>query len=139
MKLKDFSTKFIPAVTLWNLLMETFHMESAKKEFVENHPENPHINYHRNPIAGVRQIERLMKDLEDRLKDVNVPAFVLQSGSDPVVNVKGTRVLYDQLGSSRKEYHLFSLNRHGILLNEGAERVYRSIFHFIETVETETI
>lgn len=139
MKLKDFSTKFIPAVTLWNLLMETFHMESAKKEFVENHPENPHINYHRNPIEGVRQIERLMKDLENRLKDVAIPAFVLQSGSDPVVNVKGTRTLYDRLGSSRKEYHLFSMNRHGILLKEGAERVYRSIVHFIETVESETI
>lgn len=135
MKLKDFSTKFIPAVTLWNLLMETFHMESAKKEFVENHPENPHINYCRNPIEGVRQIERLMKDLEGRLKDVAIPAFVLQSGSDPVVNVKGTRMLYDRLGSSRKEYHLFSMNRHGILLKEGAERVYRSIVHFIETVE----
>lgn len=139
MKLKDFSTKFIPAVTLWNLLMETFHMDLAKKEFVENRPENPHINYTRNPIAGVREIERLMRDLEDRLKDVKIPAFVLQSGMDPVVNVKGTRMLYEHLGSERKEYHLFSINRHGILLNEGADRVYRAIAHFIETVESDMV
>jgi esterase/lipase len=138
MRLKDFSSRFVPAVTVWNLLMETFHMDSARKEFVENHPENPHINYHRNPVSGVREIEKLMKELEERLPEVKVPAFVLQSGVDPVVNVKGTRALYERIGSERKEYHLFDINRHGILLHEGSDRVYRAISHFIETLDTET-
>jgi esterase/lipase len=135
MKLKDFSTKFIPAVTLWNLIMETFHMESAKKDYIENHPENPQINYLRNPISGIREIDRLMNDLEDRLKNVKIPTFILQSGIDPVVNVKGTRMMYEHLGSERKEYHLFNIKRHGILQNEGSERVFEAIAHFIKTLE----
>ncbi len=134
MKLKDFSTKFIPAMTLWNLIMEKFHVEPVKKEFVENHPENPHINYTRNPIAGVREIGRLMHGLEDRLKDIKVPALILQSGADPILNISGARSLYDHLGSERKEYHLFNIKRHGILLHEGSERVYDTIGHFIETL-----
>lgn len=136
MKLKDFSAKFIPAVTLWNLLMETFHMESAKKDYIENHPENPQINYLRNPISGIREIDRLMSDLEDRLKNVKIPAFILQSGVDPVVNVKGTRMMYEHIGSERKEYHLFNIKRHGILQDEGSERVFEAIAHFIKTLET---
>ncbi|MBU1172355.1 MAG: alpha/beta hydrolase [Proteobacteria bacterium] len=134
MKLKDYSAKFIPAVSVWNMLMDKFHIESAKKEFIENHPENPHINYTRNPIAGVRELERLMKDLEDRLAGITIPAFVLQSGIDPVVNVKGTRMIYELLGSQKKEYHLFHINRHGILLGEGAERVYKTIGEFLKTL-----
>ncbi|GAB6094347.1 hypothetical protein JCM14469_05990 [Desulfatiferula olefinivorans] len=135
MKLKDFSARFIPAVTVWNMLMDTFHIESAKKEFIENHPENPHINYTRNPIAGVRELERLMSDLEDRLSGITIPAFVLQSGIDPVVNVKGSRLIYDLLGSAVKEYHLFHIDRHGILLGEGAGRVYKTIADFLETLD----
>jgi esterase/lipase/1-acyl-sn-glycerol-3-phosphate acyltransferase len=135
MKLKDFSARFIPAVTVWNMLMDKFHIESAKKEFIENHPENPHINYTRNPIAGVRELERLMSDLEDRLAGITLPAFILQSGIDPVVNVSGSRVIYDLLGSENKEYHLFHINRHGILLGDGAGRVYKTIGDFLETLE----
>ena len=44
-RLKDFSSKFVPAVDVWNRLMKRVHLEGIKKEFVENHPENPHINY----------------------------------------------------------------------------------------------
>lgn len=135
MKLKDFSAKFIPAVSVWNMLMDKFHIESAKKEFIENHPENPHINYTRNPIAGVRELERLMKELEDRLPGITIPAFVLQSGIDPVVNVKGSRLIYELLGSERKEYHLFNISRHGILVGEGVERVYKTIKDFLETLD----
>jgi esterase/lipase len=117
------------------MLMDKFHIESAKKEFIENHPENPHINYTRNPIAGVRELERLMSDLEDRLAGITLPAFILQSGIDPVVNVSGSRVIYDLLGSENKEYHLFHINRHGILLGDGAGRVYKTIGDFLETLE----
>lgn len=134
MKLRDFSAKFIPAVSVWNMLMNKFRMEAIKKDFVENNPENPHINYTRNPIAGVRELERLMKDLEDRLPLISVPAFVLQSGIDPVVNVKGTQRVFERIGSGKKEYHLFNIDRHGILIGEGSERVYETIANFLNTL-----
>lgn len=134
MKLKDYSAKFIPAVSAWNQVMKKLRFDGAKKEFIENTPENPHINYHRNPISGVRELGKLMDDLEDRLQDITVPAYVLQSRMDPVVNVKGTRKVFERIGSDNKEYHLFNIERHGILLHEGCERVYKTIGDFLETV-----
>jgi esterase/lipase len=131
MRLKDFSSKFAPAVDMWNRIMERARQVGAKKEFVENKPENPHINYLRNPISGVVELERLMDDLETKLPGLNVPALVVQSRGDPVVDPRGSRKIFDLIGSQNKEYILFNFERHGILLGEGSRRVHKAIGEFI--------
>jgi len=132
MRLNDFSARFVPAVDVWNRLMKRMQLNGAKMEFVENHPENPHINYRRNPISGIRELGRLMEFLEPKLPCVRSPALIIQSIGDPVVNPKGSRRLFDLLGSEQKEYVLFAFKRHGILLGEGADRVHRTISAFVE-------
>jgi len=132
MRLKDFASRFASAVDMWNRLMEKAGQAGAKKEFVENKPENPHINYLRNPISGVVEVDRLMDDLEPRLSDINVPTLVVQSRGDPVVDPKGSRKIFDQIGSAEKEYLLFNFDRHGILLGEGALKVHRAIGEFMK-------
>lgn len=131
LRLKDLSARFAPALEMWNRLMDRTRQIGAKKEFVENQPENPHINYRRNPIAGVAEIERLMDDLEPKLASIQVPTLVVQSSADPVVDPRGSRKIFDLVGSSNKEFILFNFNRHGILLGEGAERVHRAIADFL--------
>ncbi|MEJ2100382.1 MAG: alpha/beta fold hydrolase [Desulfobacterales bacterium] len=135
MRLKDLSSRFAPAVEMWNRLMDRAHQAAAKKEFVENKPENPHINYLRNPISGVVEVDRLMDELEPRLSDVNVPTLVVQSRGDPVVDPKGSRKIFDLIGSEEKEYTLFNFDRHGILLGEGASRVHKSIGEFMKRLQ----
>ena len=134
LRLQDMAARFVPAVDVWNRIMERFHMEEAKKTFVDNNPENPHINYLKNPISGVRELERLMTSLEPRLERITAPALIFQSQEDPVVNPKGTEKIFKLLGSTDKQMVLFNFNRHGILLGEGAERVYRSIGNFVEYI-----
>ena len=131
MTLMDFSSKFAPAVDMWNRIMDRAYKVGPKKEFVENKPENPHINYLRNPISGVREIERLMTDLEPSLPKLEMPALIVQSRRDPVVNPKGSRKIFELIGTDQKEYILFNFDRHGILLGDGAEKVYAAIGEFI--------
>ena len=132
MRLKDFSSRFAPAVDMWNRLMERARQVGAKKEFVENKPENPHINYKRNPISGVVEVDRLMDELEPRLPELRVPSFVVQSQGDPVVDPKGSRKIFELIGSTDKEYLLFNFERHGILLGDGAYKVHRAIGEFLK-------
>jgi esterase/lipase/1-acyl-sn-glycerol-3-phosphate acyltransferase len=132
--LQDFSSRFAPAVDMWNKLLDRVHMAAAKKEFVENHPENPHINYKRNPIRGVRELSRLMDGLDDRLGDIAAPTLVVQSLGDPVVNYRGAWRLFNQVGTEDKEFFVLHFNRHGILLGEGAERVHRAVAEFLTRV-----
>jgi esterase/lipase len=112
--------------------MQRARQPGAKKEFVENNPENIHINYVRNPVSGVVEIDRLMDNLEPRLTRINVPTLVVQSSGDPVVEPKGSRKIFELIGSSEKEYLLFNFDRHGILLGEDAEKVHDCIFNFIK-------
>ena len=73
-----------------------------------------------------------MDDLEPRLSYINVPTLVVQSRGDPVVDPKGSRKIFDQIGSAEKEYLLFNFDRHGILLGEGALKVHRAIGEFMK-------
>ena len=129
--LKDFSSKFAPAVDMWNRIMDKAYGVGPKMEFVENKPENPHINYLRNPISGVKEIERLMDDLEPKLPDLKVPSLIVQSRRDPVVDPKGSRKIFELLGTEDKEYRLFNFDRHGILLGEGSHSVHKAIGDFV--------
>ena len=133
MTLKDFSSKFAPAVDMWNRIMDKAYHVGPKKIFVENRPENPHINYLRNPISGVRELSRLMDDLEPKLPGLNKPTLIVQSRRDPVVDPKGSRKIFELLGTQQKEYFLVNLDRHGILLGEGSQRVHQIIGEFVKT------
>lgn len=134
MKLQDLSSRLAPAVGLWNRLMDLAHYDGAKKDFVEITPEHPHINYARLPIAAIQELARFMESLEAKLPGIKVPALVVQSQGDPVVNPSGSRNLFELLGSKDKDYLLFDFDRHGILLGEGAERVHAVIGTFIEQI-----
>ena len=131
MRLQDLGSYFVPAIDAWNNMIKKIHLSAIAKEFIDNHPENPDINYVRNPIAGIRQLEKLMDQLEPKLKSIKTPTLVVQSRQDPVVNPKGTLDLFKKLGSEPKEYYLFDVDRHGILLGKNVDRIYKAIDNFI--------
>ena len=132
MTLKDFSSRFAPAVDMWNRIMDKAYHVGPKITFVENKPENPHINYLRNPISGVKELARLMDDLEAKLPSLDMPALIIQSRRDPVVDPKGSRKIFELIGTQQKEYYLVNMDRHGILLGKGSQRVYKIIAEFVK-------
>jgi esterase/lipase/1-acyl-sn-glycerol-3-phosphate acyltransferase len=132
MSLKDFSSRFVPAVDAWNRWMQLVRFNGAKKEFVENQPENPHINYFRNPVSGVLELERLMEAVADKLPDIQMPALVIQSLGDPVVKPSGSQRAFKLIGAEDKIYILFNFDRHGILLGKDSGKVHKAILSFIK-------
>jgi esterase/lipase len=134
LRLQDFSVHFLPAIGAWNRTMDLIKKKGAKMVFIKNSPENPHINYHRNPINGVRELGFLMASLERRLPRIKIPSLVIQGDGDPIVNPKGSRKVFERMGSEKKGYRLVNFNRHGILLGEGAERVHGIIWDFVQRV-----
>jgi esterase/lipase len=73
-----------------------------------------------------------MDALEPKLPDLTVPSLVVQSRGDPVVEPKGSRKIFELIGSAEKEYLLFNFDRHGILRGEGSQKVHNSISEFIK-------
>ena len=137
MRLQDLGSYFVPAIDAWNTMIKKIRLDSIAKEFIDNDPENPHINYIRNPISGIHELAKLMENLEPKLKTIDKPTLVVQSRKDPVVNPAGTLKLFNQLGSDFKEYYIFDYECHGIMTGDGVERVYIAIEQFIRNTSSE--
>ncbi len=133
-KLHAATVKLAPAMDMWNRLVGRVRPRMTMK-FVENHPENPEINYHRNPISGVRQLEQLMENVKDKADNIKQRAMLILADKDPVVDDRGARKFFDRLGSSDKQLLLYHFDRHGIIRGENAGRIHRAVAHFIKTTE----
>ncbi len=133
-RLQDVSSRFAPAVSTWNKVMDIIHWNGAAKEYFDITPERPLINYARVPVAALAELERFMKDLEPRLADVTIPALIVQAYGDPVVDHEGTALLFNRIGSAHKKYVPFDFSRHGILAGEGSKKVHAEIAAFIDTL-----
>jgi len=131
LRLQDFSSRFAPSLGIWNKLMDAVHFQKGKHEFLEIAPEHPDINYHRLPVTGLVALEQFMSELEAQLPQITAPTLIIQSQGDPVVDPKGSKLLFELLGSPQKEYLQFDFARHGILLGEGAGKVHTAIGEFI--------
>ncbi|MBJ6727595.1 alpha/beta fold hydrolase [Geomesophilobacter sediminis] len=137
-RLRDISSRFAPALTAWNRVMELFKYQLGKKEFVQTMPERPQINYARLPVVGLQELERFMRELEPKLPQIRVPTLVLQGDLDPVVDARGSRRLFELIGSRNKEYLSFPRTRHGILAGEGAAEIHAAIVSFLERIMEES-
>lgn len=130
LRLQDYSTNFMPAIDVWNRVVKRIRGTDSDP-FFEFTADNPHINYRRNPFSGIREVGSLLEMVEKRLPQLQLPALVVQTDQDPVVNIKGGRKAFELLRSKDKEYILFGFDRHVIINGDGAERVHHQISDFI--------
>jgi esterase/lipase/1-acyl-sn-glycerol-3-phosphate acyltransferase len=136
LKLTSIASKFAPVVTLWNKLLSKIHVNKVKMEFVENVPENPDINYTRNPVSGSNELEKLMKQVGDQLKNVKGPALIIQGSDDPVVNPVSGLEIFEKLGTKDKQLLRIYAKHHGILRGEGADKLNSMVLMFLEKVSS---
>jgi esterase/lipase len=130
-KLRKKSARLVPAVALWNRLVDRISTAPNHLHFIPNDPENPDINYSRNPVTGLNQLMELMDRVAERLEEITVPTLVIQGSEDPIVHPEGTDDLYQRLGARDKEMTIFPTSRHVIIRGEGSQRVFTRVWQFI--------
>ncbi|MGA1794397.1 MAG: alpha/beta fold hydrolase [bacterium] len=133
MRLRKRMARIAPAVMLWHNLADKLVNEESRYYFVPNRPENPHINYLRNPISGVRELIELIDVVSERLDAITIPTLIIQASDDPVVHPEGSRQLHQKLGSSDKELFIFPHDRHGIIRGEGSDLVFDRVVTFLDS------
>ena len=133
LRLRRKAAKFAPAVVLWNKLVDKLVNSEVRQHFIPNEPENPHINYLRNPISGVKELMELMNELAARLDRIKVPTLLVQASDDPVVHPESSKLLYEGVGSQDKELIMINSDRHGILRGQGSERVFARVLEFLDS------
>lgn len=103
-------------------------------EFIPNNPENPHINYTRNPIKGTYELDQLMNVVEKELKNIKIPALIIQGSHDPVVNPQSADEIFEKIGSKDKTLVKINSTRHGIVRGDELSEVAEQIIFFLKKI-----
>ena len=135
LKLQDIKAKMVPSINLWNELLEKFNFEKGKLEYVDDNPENPDINYSRNYVKGVYELERLMDICALNLPSVKVPALIVQSTQDPVVNPNSGKLIFNKIESKLKTLKELEIPNHVIITTKDKNLVFQEIVSFLKKIE----
>lgn len=135
LKLLDVKARMVPGINIWNEMLEKFNVEKGRFEYVDDQPENPHINYSRNYIKAVNQLENLMKICEENLKKVSTAALIIQANQDPVVNPVSGKMIYEKIQSSEKFLAEVNFANHVIINCPRKDEVFEVIRNFLSKLK----
>jgi len=134
LRLQDIRASLTGAVSFFNTILKKFKIEKGKMEFVPNTPENPDINYSRNPINGTYELGKLMKHVEANLSKINIPALIIQATGDPVVNPQSADEIYSKISSHDRELIKIKSDRHGIVRGKELKEVSDEMIAFLDRI-----
>ena len=123
----------VPTLHVFNEMVSYLHAKGIR-EWVKNHSENPEINYAKHPLESIVQMEKIMTKADKRLKNIRAPILILQGDNDPVVNPKSAQFIYKSVKSKWKKLVLVPRKNHTIILGEGSQETFESIYRFIKDV-----
>ena len=130
-RLKDIRAAIAPAMHWWNDLLDKFNISKAQVEYVESAAENPHTNYCHIYVAGLAQLDKLMKEAMRALPRLQAPALIMHGSDDPTVDSRAADRIYRAIGSEDKEFELVTADRHVIVNGKGCDDLYRHIADFV--------
>jgi len=134
LRLQNIKAHLSGPVSFFNTILKKFKLSNGNMEFVPNHPDNPEINYRRNPVHGVYELGKLMNIVEENLEKITIPALVIQGSHDPVVNPESADEIFERISSSRKELVKINSERHGIVRGDELDEVVENIVPFLKKV-----
>ena len=129
--LHNYSTNFMPGIDVWDRMLNKMKRGGNDSQYFDFSHGDLHVNYSKNPVAGVKEVGDYLESIEETYASISQPALIIQANNNPVVDPKGSRKIYDSIGSENKEFCLLNYNRHILINGEGAGKVFRKIGTFI--------
>jgi len=97
------------------------------------------VTYPKIPTKSLRQFFSFIKnETRPNLGEVKIPALVVHSDTDPVVNPKSATYIYEHLGSEQKRIYWFTSRFHTATVDENRSELFKKISDFIEEVSRNT-
>ena len=137
LELQSYAVRLVPTIVSMNSLLRRMNLDRESFDFVDNVPENAHINYTKNPLRGVRELGHAMSAMESVLPDIVSPTLVLQASGDPTVAPVSGEKIFRSVGTPHKEFIMLARDRHGIVNGEGSEDVFGRVLHFLQWAENQ--
>jgi len=131
LRLKDIRTRVVGPAMFWNDWVRRAGKDVSDREFVEHRSENPSLNYDRNYLHGVRELQRLIGVTREALPDIHVPTLIIQGLDDPIVRPISATHVFNRVRSSRKRIAWIPADRHVIVRGDTAHHVIDELGRFL--------
>jgi len=98
--------------------------------------------YRRRPLKGIAQINRLRRQLQDKLQQIKTPVLVLAAEGDATISPGTAERLFNRLGSRHKKFHCYGPEVPHVLTtaeNPRLEDVFSRILSFLAAPAVETM
>ncbi len=95
--------------------------------------------YNRRPVAGVNQINRLIKSVRQQLSNVTCPVMAFNGEGDETVDINSSNELMANLGSKVKVHEIFGPDVPHVLTREDNPcrwSMFAQASHFIQEIES---
>jgi carboxylesterase len=93
------------------------------------------VTYPLIPMKSLREFLRFIRnETKPNLDKIKIPALVVHSDTDPVVNPNSATYIYEHLSSSLKRIYWFSSRLHVVTADENRSELFKKIFDFIQEV-----
>lgn len=87
--------------------------------------------YYVNPLRAAAELYRLQRVVLPRLPKIETPALILQGRLDQTIEPSGAQLIYDCLGSQRKELVWLDQSTHVLVLDREFDRVAQLTLDFL--------
>lgn len=94
-------------------------------------PEYCNISYAKMPLLSVHELLASITYLKERLADVDVPTFVIQSKRDHTVDEKSGQYIYEHIKNENKEILYLQNSSHLVVLDMEKELAFARIKEFL--------
>ena len=125
----------IPAISFWNDLVKAFSENIYTKEYIDNFPENPEINYNKHYINSIEQLSLLMNKTKKSLQKMRKPILIIQGENDPIVNPSSAHKIYEKIESRYKSLKIVKASKHVIITGNNTDELFTYILDFIQQGE----
>ncbi len=90
------------------------------------------ISYQRYSIKSALEIGKLVESAREKLSEIEVPCFLIQSRQDHVVSYRSMDRIYEKLGSEIKKKKYISRAYHTFISDIKNEHVFEDILNFLK-------
>jgi len=135
LKFKGVSTNFVEILHAWNNFADKLGMKQLVKQYAQNHPDNPQINYHSCPIQGIVEVKALMKNVYSALCSLSIPSLIIQGINDPKVDGQSGLKIFRQICHPHAHYREIDFPLHGIVRGPVAREVFEEVEIFLNALE----
>ena len=131
---KGVSVNFVATLHAWNCFAGSLGAKRFCKLYTRNHPDNPHINYHRCPVQSIVQVKALMKKVYKSLPSLAIPSLIIQGKNDPKVDGLSGQRIFHRIKHSYAYYKEIDFHQHGIVRGSIALSVFDEVEKFLNTI-----